>query len=77
MICFVSLIEIVIIVLFDLLDFAMQDMLLWNYLEVREMSEDHRWLFTLDLEEMIDVSLFSETDDDDSDLSDYADNLLS
>lgn len=54
-------------------------MLLWNYLEVRD---DHRWLLTLDLEDVFDLQemgLFSETDDDsdDDDLSDdFGENLV-
>jgi hypothetical protein len=52
-------------------------MLLWNYLEVRD---DNHWLLTLDLEDVFDIHemglLSSYETDDESDLSDYADNLI-
>ena len=65
---------------FDLmvtLVFPSKDMLLWNYLEVRD---DNHWLLTLDLEDVFDIQemglLSGYETDDESDLSDYAENLI-
>ena len=56
---------------------TLRDMLLWNYLEVRD---DNHWLLTLDLEDVFDIQemglLSGYETDDESDLSDYAENLI-
>jgi len=54
-----------------------QDMLLWNYLEVRQDRNDP-FLFSLDLNDIIDIQdmdLLSDSDDD-SDWSDYGSHIL-
>ncbi|KAI1305884.1 E3 ubiquitin-protein ligase makorin-1 [Halotydeus destructor] len=57
---------------------TLRDMLLWNYLEVRE-DRANQWMLTLDLEDIFDMNdfaLFSETDDEsDFEVSD-SDNMV-